>query len=173
MIKQKTQQKELSIEEDEMLVLKAKRGFSLLLTFGLILGIESVIFLMLQLQLANMLNQSVFAINLGSIIISIAGAITFTYYYHTRFGRRILIIGSKDFSLQVGKKVFEYTWSEFSLVALATASATYGAKGYMLRLFEDDLDSDFVDLPLYRFPKVDQFDMRKLVIERITNAKKS
>jgi hypothetical protein len=173
MIKQKTRQKEHSNENEDLIVHNSKSGFSLLLTFGIVLSIESVTFLILQLELANMLNQSVFAINLGSIVLSIAGAITFTYYYHTRFGRRKLILGLKDFSLQIGKNVFEYTWSDFSLVALSTASATYGSKGYILRLFEDDLDSEFVDLPLYRFPKIDRFDLRKIVLERVANAKKS
>ena len=129
----KTQQKELNPENSEQTVFQSKRWFSILLTFGLILALESVAFLTLQLELANILNQTVFAINLGSIFISIAGALTFTYYYYTRFQRRIMILGSDKFSLQIGKKLFEYAWSDFSLVALATASATYGAKGYILR----------------------------------------
>ncbi len=166
-------EQDFTLNQKKTLTLKSRKVFSNILTFGLVLTLESLIILTLQLELANVLNTDVIYINLGSLFISIAGAITFTYYYYTRFKRRILILRLDNFSLQFGKEVFEYSWKDFSLVALATASATYGAKGYIIRLYENDLDGDYVDLPLYRFPKVDTFEMRDLVEERVLKARKS
>jgi hypothetical protein len=142
---------------------------SIILTFGLILTGETLTILVL---LSYIEGPSAY-INIGSMIIAIFGAIPLTYYYQTRYVRRTLRLDPENFTIKVGKKEFNYSWNEFSLVALATSSASYGAKGFMIRLYEDTIDSDYIDLPLYRFPNVNAFEYRELIEKWVYSERKT
>ncbi|MFX0125318.1 MAG: hypothetical protein ACFFAE_16945, partial [Candidatus Hodarchaeota archaeon] len=169
----KSQKPTLALRDKEKIILESKKGFSIFLSFLLILAGLSLTFITIRLIIANFFQQEYVFIDIPSLLLSIFGAGLFTYIYHTRYARRVLILEPEEFSLIIGQRTFKYLWSEFSLVALASAYASYGMKGYVIRLYKDDLEGDYVDIPIYRFPikDVEAFDYRNLVQERVSTAK--
>jgi hypothetical protein len=160
------------LEGDEEIILESKGGLTVILIFGLILTGNSLAVVFLRIQLASFLGQSLIAIDAGSLLISILGAVVITYLYYTRYVKRYLIMKTEDFTLKIGKREYTYPWSDFSIVALSTAPSSYGTKGFVVRLYKEDLSSDYVDLPLYRFPKPDVFYFRELIEKKVGNTRK-
>jgi hypothetical protein len=148
-------------------------GVGIILSFGLSLMLVSVLFIITGTIVAQVTGEYLIPINIFTIVLLLIGAVVVTYYYHTRYVRRILVIGSDGISLSIGQRVHEYKWSDFSIVALSVSYSTYGPKGYIIKLFESDLQGEYVDLPIYRFSKtMDIFDLRNLVEERVRSTKK-
>ena len=112
-------------------------------------------------------------INLITIALAMFGATIGTYFYHTRYVRRQLTMNSDGFALKIGKRLYEYSWSDFSLVALSVSYSHYGAKGYIIKLYVDDLQGEYVDLPIYHFSKsIDIFSLRNEIEEKVRLAQK-
>ncbi|MHA1994545.1 MAG: hypothetical protein ACW97Z_08405 [Candidatus Hodarchaeales archaeon] len=146
---------------------------TLILAFLLVLAIETMGFFMIRSTIAQAMGQALIVIDLGSVIVLFLGAGTLTYFYYTRYVRREILFEAKSFTLKIGKREFSYEWDEFSLVTLSTASATYGPKGFSIRLYTDDLEGEYVELPMYRFTKgVDVFDLRTMIEDKVKIAAK-
>lgn len=160
-----------SIEPEQVTNYSTRMGISIILTFGIMLIIVSFAFITVGIFVSQITGIMFLPINLFSISLSLLGASVATYYYHTRYVRKVLIMNPDGFCLKIGKRSFEYSWSEFSMVALSVSHSHYGAKGFIIRLFVDDLEGDYVDLPIYKFPKsIDVFDIRSLVEEKVLKA---
>ncbi|MFW9997170.1 MAG: hypothetical protein ACFFD4_34320 [Candidatus Odinarchaeota archaeon] len=159
---------DVSFQEDP-LTLKSRALFPMLFAFVIILAVEILGFTTLRLQIARALGEAMIAVDFGSVAVMIFGALSISYYYYTRYAKRELILSKEGFTLKVGhKNVYEYTWSEFSLVALSLSYSATGTRGYLIRLFENDLEGEYVDLPLYRFSKKPNvFDLRSQIVEMV------
>ncbi len=157
---------------DHYTTLSTRVGFSILLVYGIILLLESIFFLMTGILLTEITGTILIPINIATIAFLLLGAVFFTYYYHTRYVKRELILGPESFSISIGKRKWEYKWSDFSIAALSVSYSHYGAKGFIIKLFEDDLEGEYVDLPIYRFPKsINVFDLRNQIDEIIRQKK--
>lgn len=157
-----------AMDQEEVVKYQTKHRFQMIFIFAIVLMFESLSAVVLLLLLTNIFGELILVIDLPSIVLLIIGAITITYYYITRYVKRVLILEPKGFCLKVGKRSFEYLWSDFSLVALSVAYSYYGAKGFVIKLYHDDLEGDYVDLPIYRFPKtINVFDLRNQIEEKI------
>ncbi|MHA2304518.1 MAG: hypothetical protein ACXACU_03930, partial [Candidatus Hodarchaeales archaeon] len=149
-------------------VIKTKGGFTIIVFFTIFSSALVLGFVVLRLILAQALGEIIIIVDLGSVIVLIIGAITLTYFYYTRYIKREIVFTDSTLALKVGKRVFEYKWNEFSVVALSLAIATSGIKGFTIRLYNTDLEGDYVELPIYRFPKsVDVFTIRNLVETKV------
>ncbi|MFX1547107.1 MAG: hypothetical protein ACFFCU_12970, partial [Promethearchaeota archaeon] len=144
-----TQTADLSstIEEDQITRFSTKIGISIILSFGIILAIVSFGFVTIGMFTSQITGVRLIPINLITISLALGGAVLGTYYYHTRYVRRELILNPDGFCLKIGKRSYEYSWSDFSIVALSVSTSHYGAKGYVIKLFKEDLEGDYVDLP--------------------------
>jgi len=165
-----TQNSESTVEPKEELTLSTGIGISILLVYGIVLMLESIFFIFMGsviIQATGVPGIPINAITLGSLLL---GAIVFTYYYHTRYVKRMIILGKNTVEVRIGKREFKYDWSDFKIIALSVSYSSYGAKGFILKLFEDDLESgEYIDLPIYKFPKkqVDVFDLRNEIQEKL------
>lgn len=163
-----SQEFDTGVKKEEATIYKTKAGFSILLTFGIILTLESLAFIMIGFFISRVTGVPLIPINLITIGFMLFGAYFLTYYYYSRYVRRELILDSEGVCLKVGKRSFEYPWSDFSIVALSVSYSHFGAKGYLIKLFEDDLKGEYIDLPIYRFPKqIDAFSLRHEIEERV------
>lgn len=168
-----TSTRDSSIAQEEVTGFSTRLGISVVLSFGIILTIMSLGFITIGIFVSQLTGVGAIPINLITIGFMLVGAIIATYYYHSRYVRKKLILEPDGFCLKVGKRSFEYQWSEFSLVALSVSYSHYGAKGFIIRLYVDDLDGEYVDLPIYQFSKsIDIFDLRQQVEERVRLARK-
>ena len=156
MVKAETQDTTSTKQEPFPITIKTKAGLTIFIIFLTVIAIEAIGFVLVRLSIAQALGEILIAIDLGSVIVLFIGALTLTYLYYTRYVQREIILGQNNFSLKVGKRLFEYKWNEFSLVALSIATATVGIKGFSIRIYEDDLEGEYVELPIYRFPKQTQ-----------------
>jgi hypothetical protein len=172
MIKNEAQDSLSKHQESLPDVIKTKGVFTIILVFlafssALLLG-----FVVFRLILAQALGEIIIIVDLGSVIVLIIGALTLTYLYYTRYVKREIVFTKSNFTLKVGKRIFEYKWKEFSIVALSIAVTTSGIKGFTIRLYNTDLEGDYVELPLYRFPKsIDVFTIRNLVEIKINESR--
>ncbi|MFX0149582.1 MAG: hypothetical protein ACFFAJ_02265 [Candidatus Hodarchaeota archaeon] len=162
---------ETNLLDKDMIILKSRNRATIVLSFLLVLAGLTITFIVIRLNFAQFFGQRYIAIDLPSIIVSIAGSFVLTYLYYTRYVRRVLILRSHDFLIRIGRNEYKYLWSDFSLVVLGTSAASYGAKGYIIRLYEDTLDSEYVDIPMYRYPVKNVFEYRRLITERVKVAK--
>jgi len=159
------------VNHEEILKLSTRVGFSIILVYGIILLLESIFFLATGTLITQITGSPLIPINIATISFLLFGAVGFTYYYHTRYVKREIIIEPDKFSISIGKRIHEYKWIDFSLVALAVSFSHYGAKGLIIRLFEEDLEGEYVDLAIYRFPKsINVFDLRNKIEERVNKA---
>lgn len=157
-----------STEQEGVTSFTTKIGISIVLSFGIMLTIMSFAFITIGMFTTQLVGVVAIPINLITIGLVLFGAVIATYYYHTRYVRKEMILKPDGFCLKIGKRLFEYEWAEFSLVVLSVASSHYGAKGFVIKLFVDDFDGEYVDLPIYRFPKAtDIFDLRLQITERV------
>ena len=157
-------------KDSETVILTAANKSTLLLSFFLILTVETIGFFVIRSNIAQAMGQELVVIDLGSIIVLFLGAGTLAYLYYTRYVRRQIILNNKSFCLKVGKRQFDYQWNEFKLVALSIASSHIGAKGFSIRVYTDDLEGEYVELPVYKFSKqVDIFELRTNIEEKIRN----
>ncbi len=157
-----------STEQEGVTSFTTKMGFSIVLSFGIMLTIMSFGFITIGMFTTQLVGAVAIPINLFTIGLVLVGTVIATYYYHTRYVRKAMILKPDGFCLKIGKRSFEYEWADFSLVVLSVASSHYGAKGYIIKLYVDDFDSEYVDLPIYRFSKsIDIFDLRHQIIERV------
>jgi len=165
-------------EDDQITRYSTKIGFSILLSFGIMLAIVSFGFITVGLLIYETIGIPGIPINIITIVLALVGAAMGTYFYHTRYVRRELVLNSEGFSLRIGKRIYEYSWSDFSLVALSVSYSHYGAKGYIIKLYEGDLEGEYVDLPIYHFSKsIDIFSLRqeietKVRLAQTTNSSK-
>ncbi|MHA2173973.1 MAG: hypothetical protein ACXACP_04235 [Candidatus Hodarchaeales archaeon] len=163
---------EAIINKEKKIILTSKLGIGIILTFGLALLLVSTLFIMSGTLVMQITREVLIPINIITISALLFGAIVVTYYYHTRYVRRKLIITPEGCTLSVGTRLFEYKWSEFSIVALSVSYSTYGPKGYIIKLFEDDLEGEYIDLPIYRFSKsIDIFDLRSYIEKKVRSQK--
>lgn len=172
MIDSKTQELDPELHEKEIVTLKSKNRGSIILSYLLILTGLTITFIVIRLYFAQIFGQRFIAIDLPSILVSIIGAAVLTYIYFTRYVRRVLILGPHKIRIIIGRREYDYPWSDFSIVTLGTTSASYGAKGFIIRMYEDNLESEYIDIPLYRFPIKNAFKYRSLIEERVRSAKK-
>jgi hypothetical protein len=150
-----------------------KASYSLILTFLIIFASEILGFTILRYQIAQALGEAYVVIDIFSILAQIIGALSLTYLYYTRYVKRVLILDKDKVTLKIGKRKYEYSWDEFSFVSLSIASSHIGAKGHSIRLYENDLDGEYVDLPVYRFPTIiDIFDLREKINKKIQSVSK-
>lgn len=158
-----------SIQEFSPTTLTTRPLFTLIFIFVIVLAIELLGFTVIRLSIAQALGEVNIAIDLGSVIAILLGAITITYLYYTRYAKRILIVEKDGFTLFIGKRSYDYTWEDFSLVALSMSYSATGIRGFIIRLFESDLEGEYVDLPVYRFPQkdFDVFDLRSQINEYV------
>ena len=157
-----------STEQEEVTSFTTKIGLSIVLSFGIMLAIMSLAFITFGMFTTQLVGVTAIPINIITIGLMLVGAAIATYYYHTRYVRKEMILEPDGFCLKVGKRSFEYHWADFSLVVLSVAHTHYGAKGYIIKLYVDDLEGEYVDLPIYRFPKsIDIFDLRHQITERV------
>ncbi|MFX0183241.1 MAG: hypothetical protein ACFE95_09205 [Candidatus Hodarchaeota archaeon] len=173
MVVSKSKEPDLRFHDKEIIIVKSKNRGSFILSFLLVLAGLTLTFVVIRLYFAQFFGQQYIAIDLPSLIVSILGATILTYLYHTRYVRRVLVLRPHNFSITIGKQLYEYSWSDFSIVVLGTSSASYGAKGFIIRLYEDKLDSEYIDIPLYRYPIKNAFEYRRLVEERVKSAKQT
>ncbi|WP_455143046.1 hypothetical protein [Candidatus Hodarchaeum mangrovi] len=156
------------VNQEEIIKLSTRIGFSILLVYGIILLLESIFFLATGSLITQLTGSPLIPINIVTIAFLLLGAVGFTYYYHTRYVKREIILLPDKFSISIGKRIHEYKWTDFSIVALAVSFSHYGAKGFIIRLFEEDLESEYVDLAIYRFPKsINVFDLRNKIEEKV------
>ncbi|MFW9905510.1 MAG: hypothetical protein ACFFFH_14305 [Candidatus Thorarchaeota archaeon] len=149
------------------IVIQSKAGFTLIMIFLTILAIEFLGFIFLRLSIAQTFGELLIIIDIPSVIVLLIGAVTLTYLYYTRYVRRVLTLDHINFSLKVGKRLYEYEWSDFSIVALSIATAAAGVKGYTIRLYKN-VDGEYVELPIYRFPKtINVFNLRDLIEKKV------
>ncbi len=187
MAKAETQNTTSTKQDPFPIMIKTKAGLTIFIIFLTTIAIETIGFVLIRLSIAQVLGEILIAIDLGSVIVLFIGGLTLTYLYYTRYVRREIILGKNNFSLKVGKRLFEYKWSEFSLVALSIATSAIGIKGFSIRIYADDLEGEYVELPIYRFPKrpqkvifsdpltifdssgelIDVFDLRKKISNKI------
>ncbi len=157
-----------STEQEGVTSFTTKMGISIVLSFGIMLCIMSFGFITIGMFTTQLVGAVAISINLFTIGLVLFGAVIATYYYHTRYVRKEMILKPDGFSLKIGKRLFEYDWADFSLVVLSVAYSHYGAKGFIIKLYVDDFESEYVDLPIYRFPKtIDIFDLRQQITERV------
>jgi len=165
-----TQNSESTVEQKEELILSTSIGISIFLIFGIVLMLESLFFIAMGAVITQATGVPGIPINVITIGALLFGAMVFTYYYHTRYVKRMLILGKDSVEVKIGKREFKYDWSDFKIIALSVSYSSYGAKGFILKLFEDDLESgEYIDLPIYKFPKkqVDVFDLRNEIQEKL------
>lgn len=163
---------DLSTEQEEVTSFSTKIGFSIILSFGIMLTIISFGFITIGMFTTQLMGVVAIPINLITIGLVMFGAVIATYYYHTRYVRKEMILEADGFCLKIGRRTFEYKWADFSLVVLSVAYSHYGAKGFIIKLYVDALDSEYVDLPIYRFSgSIDVFDLRQQITERVRLAK--
>lgn len=164
-----TQNSESTVEQKEELILSTSIGISILLIFGIVLMLESIFFIAIGLVITQTTGAPGVPINVISIGALLLGAMVFTYYYHTRYVKRMLILGKDSVEVKIGKREFKYDWSDFKLVALSVSYSSYGAKGFIIKLFEDEIDGEYIDLAIYKFPNkaVDVFDLRNEIQEKL------
>ena len=167
---------ELTIEEIEnpWLILETKGRLAKLFIFLIALTLETLGFFVMRLSIARGLGQEYIAVDILTMIVLVIGAFSVAYWYYTRYVKRRIIFGEKKFQLDIGKHSYQYDWSDFSLVALTVSPSHAGIKGYMIRVYEKDLDSEYVDIPLYRFPLGDltHFKIREMIEEAVKKNKK-
>ncbi|MHA2246719.1 MAG: hypothetical protein ACXADY_17380 [Candidatus Hodarchaeales archaeon] len=162
-----------SILTQEETTLTSKVGISILLSFGIILLLETVAFITIGMFTSQITGVMMIPINLLTIGLMLFGAVVATYYYYTRYVKKELILTQDGLCLMIGKRSFDYLWSDFSLVALSVSHTHYGAKGFIIKLFVDDLDGEYVDLPIYRFPKsINVFDLRNQIEKKVRDISK-
>jgi hypothetical protein len=155
-------------------VIETKGVITIIMIFVIFSSALVLGFVALRLMLAQVLGEIIIIVDLGSVIVLIIGAFTLTYFYYTRYIKREIVFTNSTVALKVGKRVFEYKWNEFSIVALSIGVATSGIKGFTIRLYDTDLEGDYVELPIYRFPKsVDVFTIRNLVENKINESRES
>ena len=104
----------------ESVTLETSEKSTLLLSFFLVLAIETIGFFIIRSSIAKSLGQSLIVIDLGSIIVLFLGAATLSYLYYTRYVKRKIILQKDSFVLMVGKRKFEYNWNEFSFIGTAS-----------------------------------------------------
>ncbi len=168
MIEKGDQQSTSTQEESFPIIMESRRGFTIILIFLTILAIEVFGFFLIRSSIAQSVGEPMIIIDIPSVIVLIVGAFTITYLYYTRYIKRVITLGKDNFSLKVGKRLFEYKWEDFSLVALSVATSAAGIKGFSIRIYEDDLEGEYVELPIYRFSKsIDVFDIRNQIEEKI------
>ncbi|MFX1285989.1 MAG: hypothetical protein ACFFB5_20265 [Promethearchaeota archaeon] len=152
------------------IIIESRRGLTLILIFIIILAIEVFGFFLIRSVVAQSVGEQIIIIDVPSVIVLIIGAFTLTYLYYTHYVKRVITLGQDSFSLKVGKRLYEYKWNEFSFVALSVATSAAGIKGFTIRIYQTDLEGDYVELPIYRFTKsVDVFDLRNQIEEKIRN----
>ncbi|MFX0171778.1 MAG: hypothetical protein ACFE9L_07660 [Candidatus Hodarchaeota archaeon] len=173
MVDSTTKESDTNLLDRDTIILKSKNRATIVLSFLLVLAGLTITFVVIRLYFAQFFGQQYIAIDLPSIIVSIVGSFVLTYLYHTRYARRVLILRSHNFLIRIGRQEYEYPWSDFSLVVLGTSAASYGAKGFIIRLYEDTLGSEYVDIPLYRYPVKNVFEYRRLITERVRVAKQT
>ena len=157
-----------STEQEGVTSFTTKIGFSIVFSFGIVLLIMTFAFITIGFFTTQLIGAVAIPINLFTIGLMLVGAVIATYYYHTRYVRKEMILEPDGFCLKIGKRTFEYEWADFSLVVLSVAYSHYGAKGFIIKLYVDDLDSEYVDLPIYRFSgSIDVFDLRQQITERV------
>lgn len=159
---------EIPSTDAESNVLTAAGRSTFLLSFLTILAVETFGFFTLRSTIAQSLGQSLIVIDLGSIIVLFLGAGTLSYLYYTRYVRRQLIFTNNSVCLRIGKRDFEYKWKEFKIVALSIASSHVGAKGFSIRIYPEELEGEYVELPIYKFSKdIDVFELRANIEQKI------
>jgi hypothetical protein len=164
---------EIPSSESDSTLISSSGKMTIIIAFFVILAIESMGFFMLRSSIAQAMGQALIVLDLGSVIVLLLGAGTLAYFYYTRYVRKQVLFLNKKFTLKIGTRDFTYQWKEFSLVVLSTAQATYGPKGYSIRLYTDDLDGEYVELPIYRFKNADAFEIRKKIEEKIKQSAKA
>ncbi|MFX0206297.1 MAG: hypothetical protein ACFFDT_09935 [Candidatus Hodarchaeota archaeon] len=162
-----------TVEDEDVTTYSTRIGISIILSFGIMLTIVSFGFISVGYFVYQILGIPGIPINLLTIALAVFGAVIGTYFYHTRYVRRELTMNSEGFALKIGRRLYEYSWSDFSVVALSVSFSHYGAKGYIIKLYVDDLEGEYVDLPIYHFSKsIDIFSLRKEVEEKVRLAQK-
>jgi hypothetical protein len=163
---------EIPYVDSESTTLVTSGKSTLVLAFFMVLAIETIGFFTIRSSIAQSLGQTLVVIDLGSVIVLFLGAATLAYLYYTRYVKRQIIFRNDTFTLMVGKRKFEYNWDEFSFVALSIASSHIGAKGFSIRIYTDDLEGEYVELPMYRFTKqIDIFELRQKINEKVNQSK--
>lgn len=157
-----------SIEQEQVNKFASKVGISIILSFGIMLCVVSFAFITIGIFTSQLMGIYAIPINLFTISLLLIGAIIATYYYHTRYIKRELILKPDGFWLKIGRRSYEYLWSDFSIVALSVSYSHYGAKGFIIKLFVDDLEGEYVDLSIYHFSKsIDAFNLRSQIEEKV------
>ncbi|MFW9855326.1 MAG: hypothetical protein ACFFFG_09695 [Candidatus Thorarchaeota archaeon] len=155
-------------EEFSPNILQTRALWNFLWIFLTILAVETLGFVLIRVNIAAW--QGIIVIDLGAVFFLILGALTLGYLYYTRYVKRVIIFGDKRFSISVGKNLYQYEWKNFRMVALAIARGTAGVKGFLIRIYQGDLESEYVDLPIYRFSKkINAFDLRSQIDEKISS----
>ncbi len=168
MIEKGAQESTSAQQESFPIIMESRRGFIIILIFLTILAVEVFGFFLIRSSIAQSVGEPMIIIDIPSVIVLIVGAFSLTYLYYTRYVKRVITLGQDNFSLKVGTRLFEYEWKDFALVALSVATAAAGIKGFSIRIYEDDLEGEYVELPIYRFPKsIDVFDLRSQIEEKI------
>jgi hypothetical protein len=161
-----------TMEQEQVTRFSTKIGFSIILSFGIMLCVVSFAFITVGIFTSQLIGIYAIPINIVTIALLLLGATIATYYYHTRYIRRELILNTDGFCLKLGRRIYEYIWSDFSIVALSVSYSHYGAKGYIIKLFVDDLEGEYVDLPIYHFSKsIDVFGLRNQIEEKVRLAR--
>jgi hypothetical protein len=154
--------KNIPVQEFFPIAYKTSAKLTVTFTFFVVLALGLLGFVMLRMAIAESMGQEAFAIDIFSVSILIVGSMSLTYLYYKRYAKRELIITKESCTLIVGNRSYDYTWKEFTIVALSVSPSSTGIKGFVIRLYESDLDGEYVDLPVYRFPKkVDVFELRR------------
>lgn len=168
----KVQEIDPIFEEIFPIIHKTKGYFSIIMIFLIIFALEILGFTSLRYQIAQIFGEEYIVIDIFSVIVQIMGAITLSYLYYTRYLKRELVFDKNTIIFKIGKRKYEYKWDEFSFVSLSIASSHIGAKGFSIRLYESDLEGEYVDLPVYRFPTItDIFDLRIKIDRKIKSLK--
>lgn len=168
-----TQAQTSNVEDEHITTYSTGIGISIILSFGIMLAVVSFGFITVGFFIYQIVGIPGIPINLITIALAMFGATIGTYFYHTRYVRRQLTMNSDGFALKIGKRLYEYSWSDFSLVALSVSYSHYGAKGYIIKLYVDDLQGEYVDLPIYHFSKsIDIFSLRNEIEEKVRLAQK-
>ena len=167
-VENKVQNSIIPIKDSESRIFRTSEKSTLLLSFLLVLTVETIGFFIIRSNIAIAMGQALIVIDLGSVIVLLFGAATLTYLYYTRYVRRELIFENKSFILKIGKRSFKYNWNEFKIVALSISSSHVGPKGFCIRLYINDLEGEYVEIPVYRFSKdIDPFSFRNEVHDKI------
>ncbi|MFW9778458.1 MAG: hypothetical protein ACFFE8_06340 [Candidatus Heimdallarchaeota archaeon] len=149
-------------------VLKTRGTWNIIWIVLTILAIETLGFVLIRVNVAQSAGETIIVIDLFTPIILIFGALTLGYLYYTRYVRRSLTLGDEIITFVIGKKTHEYRWRDFSMVSLAISTGTVGVKGFLIRLYEEDIKGEYIDLPIYRFSKdIDVFDLRRQIAKKL------